>query len=39
MKNVDLWLMEGLQQIFEGLADPKVAAQEFIVRFGVPDGI
>ena len=30
------WLMDGLQQIFQGLADPAVAAQQFIVKFGVP---
>jgi DNA invertase Pin-like site-specific DNA recombinase len=33
------WLMEGLRQIFQSLTDPKIAAQRFIVRFGVPDGI
>jgi hypothetical protein len=33
------WLMEGLQQIVQGLTDPKVATQRFLVKFGVPDGI
>ena len=33
------WLMDGLQQVFQCLADPKIAAQDFIVKFGVPDGI
>lgn len=33
------WLMEGLGQILQQLADPQEAARQMIVRFGVPDGI
>lgn len=33
------WLMEGLSQIFQELPDPQLAAQRFIDKFGVPDGI
>jgi DNA invertase Pin-like site-specific DNA recombinase len=33
------WLMEGLGQILQQLANPQEAARQMIVRFGVPDGI